>query len=136
MKLKERAKKLKTDIPALVEITVRLIPKAHGSISLLWQRRWILRSKRRRIGNKIRNFRIETNVGRLAHKPPKSMFNMDIFSAGASPRPTLCGIFRVVYYTIRATTQGRPYKTPIKFCVFTDSRKGCPYNTAVKMHFQ
>ena len=40
MKLKERAKKLKTDIPALVAITVRLIPKAHGSISLLWQRRW------------------------------------------------------------------------------------------------
>ena len=27
MKLKERAKKLKTDIPALVAITVRLIPK-------------------------------------------------------------------------------------------------------------
>ena len=27
MKLKERAKKLKTDIPALIEITVRLIPK-------------------------------------------------------------------------------------------------------------
>ncbi|MGN0542846.1 MAG: hypothetical protein ACI4JG_05260 [Acutalibacteraceae bacterium] len=72
----------------------------------------------------------------LFHKPPKSMFNMGNFSAGASPRPTLCGIFRVVYYTARATTQGRPYDTPIKFFVFTDSRKGCTYNAAEKMHFQ
>ena len=31
---------------------LRIIPQAHSSISLLWQRRWILRSKRRRIGNK------------------------------------------------------------------------------------
>ena len=46
---------------------LRIIPKAHGSISLLWQRRWILRSKRRRIGNKKQSF-----FRRLVGKPPYS----------------------------------------------------------------
>ena len=59
------------------------------------------------------------------------------FCGGSKPPPYSVRIFCVVYYSIRATAQGRrdwddvgivPYKLTVKFRVFTDSRKGCPYN--------
>ena len=79
---------------------LQITPKAHGKISLLWQRRWILRSKRRRIGNK------------------KQLF----FRREQAPALLCAGIFCIVEFF------GRPRRVAVKFCVFTDSRKGCPYD--------
>ena len=45
------------------------------------------------------------------------------FFGGSKPPALLCaGIFCIVEFF------GRPRGVAVKFCVFTDSRKGCPYD--------
>lgn len=62
-----------------------------------------------------------------------TFYLLTITSYLKSPPALLCAeIFILLIIIFRATTQCRPYDTPIKFCVFTDSRKGCPYGTRRK----